>query len=222
MKNIISSVLFFLMIANISVAMYPTEPIQVSADFNKIYIPGGYDSNDLVQIVGEGYFPTSCYRPAPAHVRIDEVKKQIVLGPVAYSYRGTCPQVIVPFQRVIVQGLNIIGELNIREATTSSADDYPYAPVSQAFFYQKGATKHAIVNGTFTDDCQTLDQIKLTVEADVVVLQPIARIESRTDCKSGAFPFSKLVSADDVPPGRYLFHIRSLNGNAINSLLDVN
>ena len=36
------------------------QPVKVPAYFQKMYIPGGFDSNDQIQIVGEGTFSNSC------------------------------------------------------------------------------------------------------------------------------------------------------------------
>jgi hypothetical protein len=55
----------------------------------------------------------------------------------------------------------------------------------------------------------------------VIVVLPIAKMETRPDCKDGKFPFNKVVSVDLVPKGRYLLHVRSMNSKAINNLVDV-
>ena len=211
-----------------------TEPTKVTATFNKVYVPGGFDSNDNVQIVGEGMFKSTCYRHAETSVRVDEATHTIYLGPVAYEYAGLCLQVILPFERVvdvgilktgnwkIVQGdgTQKLGEVNIKKALSDSPDDYLYAPISQAFFQQTGGVSQIFLTGDFPNECMSMDDIKVTLEKDVIVVQPIVKMESRASCKNGKFPFAQSVSVDLIPAGRYLLHVRSMNGHAVNSLVD--
>lgn len=211
------------------------DPIKVPAYFQKMYVPGGYDSNDHVQIIGEGKFSNSCFRQAETTVRIDESQKNIYLGPVAYSYPGVCLMVIIPYQKTldvgilksgdwkIIQESNhiTVGSLHIQSALKNSADDFLYAPISQGFFYQSAGLKNLVLTGEFTNSCMHLDQVKITVEPQVIAVQPIARLDTIGNCIEGHFPFSQTTLIDQAPAGRYLLHIRSLNGNAINSLIDI-
>lgn len=221
-----------------SIANAQTSPTKVSALFNKMYAPGGFDSNDHVQFVGEGHFRNSCYRPAPESVRIDETAKTISVGPVAYEYSGFCLQVILPFQRVVDVGILSagnwevlekdgntklsLGKITIAPALSNNPDDSLYAPVSQAFFHQSGNVSRFTVTGNFPNSCMKLNDVKVTLEKEVIVLQPFAELALRENCTSGSFPFSKIVSIKAIPTGRYLLHVRSMNGNAVNNLIDVN
>ncbi len=211
------------------------DPTRVAATFNKAYIADGFDSNDLVQITGEGKFRNTCYRHAETSVKVDEVTQTIWLGPVAYEYSGLCLQVVLPFQRVIDVGLlkpgrwtveqgkhERLGEFTVKAASSNSADDFLYAPISQAFFQSSAGLNEVLLSGDFPNDCMVFDSEKVSVQPDVIVIQPIARVENRISCKNGKFPFSKTVSIPAVPKGRYLLHVRSIGGNALNSMIDVN
>lgn len=218
-------------------AMAQVDPVLAPTSFQKIYFPTGFDSNDHVQIVGEGLFPDSCYKPAPAEVKVDEKNKMIVLAPRAYHYQGLyCLQYIVKYDRVVDLGILkagkwkifqgnpavALGEIDIRQATTDAPDDYLYAPVSQAFFHQTNAKKEVLLTGEFTNDCMVLDRVLVNFEKEAIVLQPVARIETRSNCQQGQFPFTHNVDVNTLNQGRYLLHVRSMNGNAINTLVDVN
>lgn len=210
-------------------------PLKVPAYFQTIYVPEGYDSNDHIQIVGEGKFSNSCFRQAETRVRIDEAQQKIFLGPVAYSYPGICLMVILPYQKTIDVGIlkpgtwevvqdtnkKVVSEIKVLQAKTESADDYLYAPVSQAFFYQSATSGHVMLTGTFSNSCLRLEEIKITVKNNVVVVQPIAVMKERSNCQNGQFPFAQNTSTNIIPVGRYLLHVRSLNGNAVNSIIDV-
>jgi hypothetical protein len=210
-------------------------PSKVPAMYDKVYVPQGFDSNDHIQIVGEGVFRNSCYRPADTEVRIDRPEGRIFVGPAAYEYNGFCLQVLLPFDRVIEVGIlpagdwevvqssdnSSLGKLHVKRATTESPDDYLYAPISQAFFRQKGQVSEIFVTGEFSNSCFKLDDVKVSVQKDVIVVQPIASLDNLQSCATGKFAFSKIIQVDLIPPGRYLLHVRSMNSKAINTLVDV-
>lgn len=224
------------LIAAASVANAQVEPTKVGSTYSKMYAPGGFDSNDHVQIVGEGIFRNTCYRPAQTKVRVDEATKQIFVGPAAYEYSGFCLQVILPYNRVIDVGIlkpgkwqvlqgpqaDPLGEVNVRAAITDNADDFLYAPISQAFFQQKGTGAEVLLAGEFSNACMKLENVMVTIEPEVLVLQPVAKMdEAMGNCRDGKFPFNKKVSIKILPAGRYLLHVRSVNGNAVNTLVDM-
>lgn len=218
-----------------SIASAQTDPVRVAATYTKMYAVDGYDSNDHIQLVGEGMFRNTCYRHAETSVAVDEATKVITVGPVAYEYPGYCLQVVLPFQRVIDVGLlkagkwtiqqgagMKIGELNVVLAKTNSADDYLYAPISQAFFRQAGGNSEVILSGEFSNDCMTLDYEKVSIQPSAIVIQPVAKMDNRLGCKQGKFPFTRVVPITGLAAGRYLLHVRSTGGNALNSLVDAN
>ncbi len=209
------------------------DPKRIAALYNKIYVADGYDTNDHVQITGEGMFRSTCYRHAETTVHVDEAKQVISLGPVAYEYSGYCLQFILPFQRIVDVGIlkpgkwsihqgggQVLGSFTVKPATSNSADDFIYAPVALATLEQNGATSEVIISGAFSTDCMELDREILTIQNEVIVIQPIAKVITGSMCKDGAFPFSKKVSISAAPPGRYLLHVRTLGGNALNSMID--
>lgn len=236
MSRLVLSAAVLLCVFSAHRASASDEPVRVAATFSKIYVPGGFDSNDHVQIVGEGMFRNTCYRPAPSAVSVDELTKTIRVGPVAYEYSGFCLQVILPFQRVldvgilkpgtwqVVQDQGIttqkLGEIPVRVAQTNQADDYLYAPVDQAFFKQEGLMSRVFLTGQFRLSCMKIDSVKTTIEKDVLVVQPVAKI-GPAPCTDGTFEFNRSVYLGFVPKGRYLLHVRSANGNSVNSLVNV-
>lgn len=212
------------------------EPALKPATFNAMYAPSGFDSNDNVQFVGEGMFRNSCYRPAPASVKVDVAAMTITVGPAAYEYSGFCLQVILPFERVIdvgilkpgvytvvqTPGASVLGTIKVVEAKTLNPDDFLYAPISQAFYRQRGLSSEVLLSGDFMTNCMSIDHVKVAIEEKAIVLQPIVKLEDRNDCLRGKFPFNKVVRIDLAPKGRYLLHVRSMNGKAVNTLVDVN
>lgn len=211
-----------------------TEPTRVAATYSKIYAADGFDSNDLVQITGEGMFRNTCYRQAEPTVSVDEETHTITVGPVAYEYSGLCLQFVLPFQRTIDIGIlkagrwtveqgshQKLGAFSVKAASTNSADDYLYAPISQAFYRRNAGANEVLLTGSFPNDCMVLDNEKVSIQSEAIVIQPIARVENRAGCKDGKFAFTKVISIPLIPTGRYLLHVRSMGGNAMSSLIDV-
>lgn len=210
------------------------KPMVKPALFNELYIPGGFDDNDVVQIVGEGMFRNSCYRPGPANAKVDQQNFTVTLDATAYEYPGICLQVILPFERTIDLGIlrdgtyKVIqnGEqmttFTVAKAKSISPDDYLYAPISQAFFRQENGVSKIALSGEFRSDCMKLDRVLTHIEHKVIVVQPIATMQERGNCQEGKFPFNTVVTVNNVPKGRYLIHVRSMNAKAVNTLVDVN
>jgi len=210
-------------------------PTKVKVNFAKIYVAQGFDSNDKVQIVGEGIYTNGCFRNAETKVRVDHVQKVISLTPFAYKYDGICIQVVLPFDRVVDIGIlkagtykvrldgqsNFLGDVMTTVAATKNPDDFNYAPISQAFFRNNGQNNIVSLTGEFPNSCMSLKEVKFDVQPDVLVVQPIAQMEERTDCKDGRFYFEKDTDVGPMKQGRYLLHVRSMNGKAINNLVDV-
>lgn len=210
-------------------------PSKVSVNFNKVYAVGGFDDNDNVQIVGEGMFAKTCYRHAETTVRVDEATKIIYLSPVAYKYNGYCLQVILPFSRVIDVGIlkagtysveletnkQSLGEITIRPSLTRAADDYLYAPVSQSFFVSKNGSNTIQLAGDFSLSCMKMKDVKIDIQKGIVVVQPIAKIDKSVPCTAGDFPFEKVIQVGPLAAGRYLMHVRSLNGQSLNTLINI-
>lgn len=212
----------------------PVGPIVVGTNYHTGYIPDGFDTNDHVQLVAEGMFSNSCYKPAPVDVKIDNEKKEIQVNAAAYKYNGLCLQMLVPYHQVLDVGVlqagtykviqgdsEKLGDIKVRVATNSSPDDYLYAPVSQAFVKTQNGKTVITISGEFTNSCMRLAQVLTHVQPKVLVIQPIAEILESADCRDGSFAFEKRVELNGVKRGRYLLHVRSLNAQAMNHLIDV-
>lgn len=221
--------------ANADATPKPT-PTTEAVTFSKVYVPGGFDANDHIQFVGEGLFTSSCYRPANGTVSKDQATKTIQVGPVAYKYAGFCLQVVLPFDRVIDVGVlsagtwrviqadgQAVGQIKVSPALVDDPDDHLYAPVSQAYVHQTQNRKaELMLNGAFPNACMSMDQVKFDVQDDVIVVQPIAKMSPSTaPCSGPAVPFTEVVQLGTLKAGRYLLHVRSMNAQAINTLIDL-
>ena len=213
------------------------EPVKTSALFHTAYIPQGFDSNDQVQIVGEGVFPSSCYRPAEARLKVDHLLKKIIVDQRAYKYSGPCAlmKMVLPFDRVLEVGLLqpgryeiiqaedqlALGSIPVARTTSLNPDDYMYAPISQAFYRESGNQREILLSGEFPNSCMAMKEVRIHFDPNVIVVQPIAEMTEAANCVDGKFPFTKRVAVNGVKSGRHLLHVRSMNAKAINTLVFV-
>jgi hypothetical protein len=223
------------LLATIPASADPSTPTKVPASFSRVYVPEGFDSNDNVQIVGVGVFSNSCYRNAETLVRVDAPNKTIHLGGLTYQYKGYCLQVMMPFDRVVDLGIlnagtytvvqetdnRVLGKIDVRAAIKQEPDDSLYAPVSQAFFDSSKGANSVYLTGEFPLSCMKIKQVNFNVQSDVLVVQPIAEVNLGLPCNKGSFPFNVSTNVGAMKPGRYLMHIRSMNGKAVNNLVNV-
>ncbi len=227
------STLFTTLVLTLPLMAHGT-PKLTPANLDRVYLPRGYDSNDNIQIVGEGVFPNTCYRPSNVEVKIDSDARKVFLGPVAFEYPGSCLQVEMPFHRTIEIGVLdsgswqvvrrsdgfTLGKLEVVRALSESPDDFLYAPISQAYFKQEAGSAQILLTGNLLSSCMRLDDVRLSIFDDVIIVQPIVRLDEGSDCKSGEFPFKSWTAIDFLRRKRYLLHVRSMNGHAVNSLID--
>lgn len=212
-------------------------PAVVDVTLHKAYIPMGFDSNDRAQVMVESYLPDTCYKIGPHKVVVDEKEKKITIQQTAYKYSGFCLLVIVPYYHMVDFGIlkagaytledgrshKALGQLPVKTATNSSADDAIYAPVNEATVVRNEDGSNLLkLAGTFTNSCMSLKNIEVLYESsDVITVLPITEIKDEEECKSGEFPFTASEQLKSLEKGRYFLHVRSLNGSSVTKLFDV-
>lgn len=220
----------------------PFRPTLVPQKPTHLFTPSGFDNNDAsVQVVIAGEFANTCYKVGPVEAEVDESNHRIVVHNRAYLYESCwCAQVMVPYEQVVDLGQvaagryevliddengkpEKMGALNISVSTNQGPDDYLYVPVEQInVTTHENAAPVLEIKGTFTSDCMTFDQVKVAYrEGNVIEVLPIAKyIESDQQCRKVLTPFTREVTLDGAPKGKTLIHVRSLNGRAINKVMD--
>ncbi|HEX4926206.1 MAG TPA: hypothetical protein VFV50_19085 [Bdellovibrionales bacterium] len=220
-----------------SVIADPTQPVLVQVPVQAAYIPSGFDSNDKAQIVVEGYLPNSCYRIGVAEAFVDQATNTVKVRQNAYMYNGMCLQMIIPFTLVVNVGLleqgdyrvidektsNELGRLPVKLSLHSEPDDHLYAAVQDTTIYldqQKRLV--AKMEGYFPDTCTKLEEVRIIREnSNVVAVLPIAKRVDTGLCRRVLVPFVKHVLLPSLNKGRFLLHVRSLNGQAVNKMFNV-
>lgn len=209
-------------------------PQRIPTNLEKIYAPEGFDDNDNIQIVGEGLFPNSCYRSTESTAKVDTAKNEILIQSYAYQYSGMCLQVILPFDVTFNVGVvkpgtysvkqansgKLLGSITVKASASAEPDDFLYAPVSQAYVSFFPDMVHVSISGEFPSSCMKIKDVQYQLQKDVLVVLPLVDVDRTNGCTNGSFPFTAGVSVPKVPAGRYLLHIRSMNGKAINTVFN--
>ena len=234
MTKQIFSLVLLLVVSSRSFAI-ETPPTLVDFPVGKSFVPHGFDDNDRVQVMVAGVFPDTCYRVAIAFSKVDENQKKIFITQTAYHYSGICTRVFVPFASVVDVGLvrsgeyqlvdgvsgKTLGAMPITRSSHTGADDYVYALVHDANIRNEGPSKKTLMlSGELPDRCSEFKEVQVHYYPDVVVVQPIVKRISEL-CAPQKTRFIKEVALQSSLRGVQLIHVRSLNGQAINKLVDV-
>lgn len=208
-------------------------PELIPFKISEVYVPEGFDDNDNLQVVVEGFFPNGCYKVAPASVAVKNGTFKIQAN--AYRYYGFCIQAIVPFQQVVdlgihaaqIYNIHAVGQgdlkkLNVKASSNPGPDDFIYAPVNQIYVSrmpENPAKRRILLSGEFTLSCLKLVRVDISVNNNVIIVLPIAEVDTSQKCENGDFPFEVSKELPDVEDGRYLVHVRTLNGNSKNKVI---
>lgn len=218
-------------------------PVQVKAPVDRLFIPEGYDDNDNVEIILHGEFPSSCYRIDQVNVDKDDANHSILMDADARRYEGEiCAQVITPYIKPVGVGLLEAGqytaqaksspltrsEFDVSVRKTESPDDFIYAPVKTASVRWERSSGKQIINlqGVYPRTligCAIIDDVKVNITSgDVVIVQPILDFidDERCDERTSDYFDEKFVMPTPFV-GKGLLHVRVMNGNSLNTLLEI-
>jgi hypothetical protein len=220
-------------------------PVLVTAPVEKVYVPAGFDDNDKVEVIVHGHFNSSCYKMGPVSATVDEQTKRVTVSAQAFYYAGeACVQMITPFiksvelDRHLSAGTYKITVADRPDATASGlkvvksmrpdADDFLYASVNNATMETTAdGTRELVLKGQhpyLLDGCVKIDDIKTKLGEDkTLVVQPITSIVYGDECKGAVnnrFEVRKSLNGQ-LTQGEYLMHVRVLDGNAINQLVNL-
>jgi len=208
-----------------------------------VFVPIGFDDNDLVQVVVEVEFRDTCEEISRSAVMVHpEDPRVLLLFMEAYRRDGVCLQVINRQPKVIDIGVLREGryeirsysnlnrkfsDLNVRRAATSRIDDHNYAPVDSLILSNdaNGARRILTLTGRFSNTCLKFEQILIAkTRSNLIEVLPVIKKEERWDCEDREMPFvahqplPEHVGERAITTGRYLFHVRTTNGGSFNKI----
>ena len=208
--------------------------VPVSAQY--LFVPKGFDDNDSIEVVVDGYLPSTCYKQTEPKITVDELARTVTVQPMALLFQGICLDVLVPFTEVARVGILSTGEyrvstpsnteqlMQVARSTNAGPDDNLYAPVDSVHVTVEPENQkiYAEIDGRYTNTCMAWEKATVIDTSDTIQLLPIIKMNESPDCQELEFPF-KIVKVE-LPwrgPGRYLLHTRGLNGKATNAVFSV-
>lgn len=220
----------------------PAQAKHVDWQIKAVYTPMNFDDNDTVQFVIEGKFPNACYSIGNTWSRSYPDHKTVLFGYDVIYEPGPCLQVESFFAKTVEVGTlpegeykiatfrNInrpLGKLRVQKARSRTKDNSPYAPVTSAIVESddSGLRRFLTLTGYFPNTCLQIDPDATQVVAtarNVLEVLPFVRMVGDV-CSSTIQPYTyTLQIPESVPPGKYLIHIRTMNGNSLNNVEYVN
>ena len=197
-----------------------------------VFAPVGFDDNDETLVVLDGYLPNSCYRVADPEIVSDLVGKKISVQARARYIGGVaCLQALVPYTKTVKLGVlpkgdytvlsnqGMLGEpMAVTQANNAGPDDFLYAPVDSARVQTAlDGTLSAVLEGRFTNTCMQWKEAKVFYTGKTIQLLPVIQM-GEENCQEVETPYRQVVALNRLDAGRYLLHVRSLNGESVNTV----
>ena len=232
------SILLAALLSPVAFADTPRDGELVEVSSELVFIPSGFDDNDEVQVILDGYLPNACYRMTRPEYKLDEDTGVLTVKAMARYFASPCVEALIPFTQVVEVGVLPMGNykattnngdlqkpFHIKEANNAGPDDFLYAPV-EGTNVTKSRTGEllATVKGRFTDTCMQWDRSIVGDLVDgAIVIQPLMTHDPGEEfCLPVLVPFEQEITIPNgLEPGRYLLHVRSLNGKAVNRVFTV-
>lgn len=210
----------------------------VSVGAERLFIPSGFDDNDSAQVVADGILSSGCYKLAKGEFDVDYDAHRISLRVMARVSDGPCIQVVVPFTYVFelgvlpkgeydvsVEGTDVVGKLSVAESANAGPDDEMYAAIDNAYVMELPSLgkRQIMLEGVYTNTCMRWVRTEVKhVARDVLEVLPIVKIEAADGCQDLRFPFKGIaVEVPTLERGRYLLHVRAMNGTAVNRVFEI-
>lgn len=241
----------------ISSSLYANDDInlrqaeRVIVELDNAFIPSdGFDDNDNIQVVIEGYLPNSCYTLAQANTALDQSTRTLVVQQQAMkATRGVCadgaelpPDLAAPvyFWKVLDVGslqsgryqlsYNAIGErmfkdFRVQFSPTEEIDNMRYVQVDNAFAEaavpSTSGEFEIRITGQLTSSCAVLKDDAVVVQVGDVIVVLLETERTADFCMPTSHPFYKVIKAKTPSVGRYLLHVRSIGGQSKNKIFSV-
>lgn len=237
MKMLHTLILSFVSIC--AFAQIGPHPRPVTLKMSHVYIPKSFDDNDNVQVVFEGNLPSTCYRFRTAISYVEE--NTVFVRAAGHEYPGIpCLPTDETFFSIADLGplksgdyqviaftddentTEPVGSLHIGPSKGVEPDDFFYAPIHSVdvLVDKFTGTTSLELRGIYTDSCHVLMDVKINIHSDVIEVLPITEVIG-TKCTSVQRNFRVELPMTNLPVGRYLFHVRSYGGSAMNLIKEI-
>lgn len=226
--------------------------VLIEVGIERVFVPSqGYDDNDTVEVVVDGYLPNACYTLEKSTVERNPKDGTFTVKQYAVQQLdGFCAETktddprlntIVPYTDTIVLGKVDAGSykvnftpdgvstkfrgFSVTPAPASSIDTLPYASVTGvkvSDLARAGSRLTAEISGTLNNSCYHFnDQVRVEQVDDVLVVLPTITVDMSEPCLMFVRTFNKTVDLGAYSADRYLLHVRSMNGKSVNRVFSV-
>ena len=225
--------------------------IEVELPISHTYIAElGFDDNDNVQAVIEGYLPNSCYTLTQSDVVISTDSKVIKLRQKASrSTQGICendtslpPDLAAQryFWKVLDIGLLNQGTYTLSYkgaqgptsrtfgvdlAPTEQVDNMDYVRATNVFASKDVPTSQGEmefrITGELTSTCAELGEDYTIEKVNDVYVVLLHTHRTEDFCMPASRGFYKVVRVKTPEAGRYLLHVRSIGGESKNKIFNI-
>lgn len=218
------------------------KPTEVVLQPKYAFFPPGFDSNDNAQVVISGYMPNTCFKALPPEVTVNRQDKKVVVKNKALFFSGCfCLEVLVPYNHVI--DLNVLeaggyafvttddrgreipwGAINIAQATGLGPDNSPYAPIDSISAVEVSPGNFDLeIKGHYLSRCMTHKEISVLKRANnIIEVLPYIDIATNSWCRDPGDPFEFKVHLGTDLNAATLIHVRALNGQSFNQVINLN
>lgn len=202
---------------------------EVSIAAEHVFVPKGFDSNDNSEVVATGWYPNPCYEWSRAVVRKNQDAVHVDLK--AFIKEGTdmvCIDMAVPYMETVKLGAlkagnsellvgHLESKVEVTKANSNSIDDYLYGQV-RSVRSEKG---QLVIDLERPSDCIELDRLQTVFNGkDVCSVLPIMKKIKEVCPRNPVMDTHRLdISEECKQADKVLFHVRSLEGKAVNFLL---
>lgn len=233
MKYLLS---LFVILFGLNLSSASAEEIEQNIPATHLFVPVGYDDNDQVDVVIEGYLPDSCHKLGWVEVAKDIENKTIDMKVNVWKIGEECLEIQVPFTHTVrlgrfpegsyqvrMRSQDLTRKLAISRSTKGLPDEFLYAPVDSArvasLLPKPGSI--AVIEGRLTNSCLKVKELKVLNHEETVEVLPLmemTKVDPQGEpCRKMERTFVATAPMPELKVGRHLLHVRSLNGQSVNA-----
>ena len=115
---------------------------------------------------------------------------------------------------------------SVEVAYTTTADNYFYAPISGLFVPElvfEGSQTSLVLSGIIGTSCFELfeNDVQISQTKNTIVILPVMKRIAGENCHAIMRPIHLVLELGNLKTGRYLIHVRSMTGQALNKVFTV-
>jgi hypothetical protein len=207
------------------------------ASTDNLFVPKGFDDNDKTQVVLDGWLDSSCDQVQPAkytihedgvidiEVKVLKAQPEKVCMPVLTRFTVVADLGVLPqgTYEIVTNNGWLVEKLTVGEAASAGPDDYRYAHVDNVIVdYAPDAASttnskwSVLLRGQYRNSCEKIGFVEVKDSGTTFEVLPVLQQQGE-NCLPVMQRFEYRAFLPDVQQeGRYLVHIRSANGEAVN------